>query len=174
VISRTAEYALRAVVFLGCQAGRPATTQRIAAGTKLPAGYMAKVLQALGRSGLVDAQRGLNGGYVLARPLEELTVLHVVNAVDPLRRIDPCPPDLAEHQESLYALHRRLDEGIALIESFFEQTTVGQLLAQHAPGPQPLCAVLMPVQLGETKTPSTAAAATPLDSASIFPDSPSD
>ncbi len=163
MISRTAEYALRAVVFLGCQAGRPATTHRIAAGTRLPAGYLAKVLQALGRAGLVDAQRGLNGGYVLARPLEELTVLHVVNAVDPLRRIDPCPPDLAEHQESLYALHRRLDEGMALIESFFEQTTVGQLLARQGPSPQPLCAVLTPSELGEIETASTAVASTPLD-----------
>ena len=52
--------------------------------------------------------------------------------LDPLRRIDPCPPDLAEHQESLYALHRRLDEGMALIESFFERTTLGQLLAGRA------------------------------------------
>jgi Rrf2 family nitric oxide-sensitive transcriptional repressor len=156
VISRTAEYALRAMVFLGCQAGRPATTQRIAAGTKMPAGYLAKVLQALGRAGLVDAQRGLNGGYVLARPMEELTVLHVVNAVDPLRRIDPCPPDLAEHQGSLCSLHRRLDEGIALIESFFEQTTLGQLLADQGPSPEPLCAVLTPGEPSETTTPADA------------------
>jgi Rrf2 family transcriptional regulator, nitric oxide-sensitive transcriptional repressor len=174
VISRTAEYALRAVVFLGCQAGRPATTQRIAAGTKLPAGYLAKVLQALGRAGLVEAQRGLNGGYMLARPLEELTVLNVVNAVDPLRRIDPCPPDLAEHQESLYALHRRLDEGMALIESFFAQTTVSQLLVEPVPSQPSLYAVLSPVEPTETKTPSAATTATPMDPPLAFPDSPPD
>ena len=142
MISQTAEYALRAVVFLGSQEGRPATTQRIAADTKVPAGYLAKVLQALGRAGLVDAQRGLHGGYALARPLDELTVLEVVNAVDPLQRIHHCPLGLAAHRENLCSLHRRLDEGIALIESLFEQTTVGQLLAEGGTSPNPLCAVV--------------------------------
>jgi Rrf2 family protein len=141
VISQTAEYALRAVVFLGGRDGRPATTQRIAADTRVPAGYLAKVLQALGKAGLVDAQRGLHGGYALARPLDELTVLEVVNAVDPLKRIHHCPLGLAEHRGNLCSLHRRLDEGIALIESLFDQTTVGQLLADQGTGTGPLCAV---------------------------------
>jgi Rrf2 family protein len=142
VISQTAEYALRAVVFLGGQQGRPATTQRIAADTKVPAGYLAKVLQALGKAGLVDAQRGLHGGYALARPLDELTVLDVVNAVDPLKRIHHCPLGLEKHRGNLCSLHRRLDQGIALIESYFEQATVGQLLAEQGPSSNPLCAVL--------------------------------
>jgi Rrf2 family protein len=142
VISQTAEYALRAVVFLGGQEGRPATTQRIASDTRVPAGYLAKVLQALGRARLVDAQRGLHGGYVLARPLDELTVLDVVNAVDPLKRIHHCPLGLERHRGNLCSLHRRLDQGIALIESYFEQTTVGQLLAEQGPSSHALCAVL--------------------------------
>jgi Rrf2 family protein len=142
VISQTAEYALRAVVFLGGQDGRPATTQRIAADTRVPVGYLAKVLQALGKAGLVDAQRGLHGGYVLARPLAELTVLDVINAVDPLRRIDHCPLGLAEHTGILCSLHRRLEEGFALIEAFFEQTTVGQLLVEQQRSENPFCADL--------------------------------
>jgi len=52
VISQTAEYALRSVVYLGSQAGQPVTTQRIAAATQVPAGYLSKVLQGLGRAGL--------------------------------------------------------------------------------------------------------------------------
>jgi Rrf2 family protein len=142
VISQTAEYALRAVVVLGSQEGRPATTQRIAAETRVPGGYLAKVLQALGRAGLVEAQRGLHGGYVLARPLTELTVLDVVNAVDPLRRIVHCPLGLAAHKGSLCSLHRRLDDGIALIESFFKETTIAQLLAERGARPYPLCALV--------------------------------
>jgi Rrf2 family protein len=102
---------------------------------------LAKVLQALGKAGLVDAQRGLHGGYALARRLNELTVLEVVNAVDPLKRIHHCPLGLAEHRGNLCSLHRRLDQGLALIESFFEQTTVGQLLAEQGTSPNPLCAV---------------------------------
>jgi Rrf2 family transcriptional regulator, nitric oxide-sensitive transcriptional repressor len=142
VISQTAEYALRSVVFLGSQVGQPVTTQRIAAGTQVPAGYLSKVLQALGKAGLVDAQRGLRGGYMLARPLGELTVLEVINAVDPLKRIVECPLGLAAHAGHLCSLHRRLDEGIGLIESLYQQTTIDQLLAEPGTGQNPLCEAL--------------------------------
>ncbi len=139
MISQTAEYALRAVAFLGSQVGQPVTTQRIAVVTHVPAGYLSKVLQLLGKAGLVGAQRGLRGGYVLARPLDELTVLDVINAVDPLERIVRCPLGLAAHQGHLCPLHRRIDEGIALIESLFRQTTVAQLLSEQGADQNPLC-----------------------------------
>jgi Rrf2 family transcriptional regulator, nitric oxide-sensitive transcriptional repressor len=139
VISQTAEYALRAVVFLGSQVGRPITTQRIAAATQVPVGYLSKVLQALGKAGLVEAQRGLRGGYVLARSPDELTVLDVINSVDPLQRITGCPLGLKAHGGTLCSLHRRIDEGIARIESLFQGTTIDQLLDGREPGRNPLC-----------------------------------
>src|SRR4051794_20289771 len=125
MISQTAEYALRAVVMLGSNPGSPRTTQQIAEKTRVPSGYLSKVLQALGRAGLVEAQRGLHGGFVLARPLDELTILDVINAVDPLKRITHCPLGIAAHGRRLCSLHRRLDEGLAQIESLFGATTVG-------------------------------------------------
>jgi Rrf2 family transcriptional regulator, nitric oxide-sensitive transcriptional repressor len=134
MISQTAEYALRAIVTLGSSPDRPVTTQQIAARTRVPAGYLSKVLQALGKAGLVEAQRGLHGGFILARPLNELTVLDVINAVDPLKRIDRCPLGRKSHRQQMCSLHRRLDEGIALVEGLFGETTIGQLIAEHAPG----------------------------------------
>jgi Rrf2 family protein len=115
------------------------TTQRVAAATLVPVGYLSKVLQALGKAGLVDAQRGLRGGYVLARPLDELTVLDVINSVDPLQRITCCPLGLQAHAGTLCSLHRRIDEGIAQIESLFQGTTIDQLLDERDPGRNPLC-----------------------------------
>lgn len=91
MISQTAEYALRAVVVLGSQPGRPMTTHDVARVSRVPGNYLSKVLQALGRAGLVEAHRGLRGGYVLSRALDELTVYDVVQAVDPLKRINGCP-----------------------------------------------------------------------------------
>ena len=139
MISQTAEYALRAVAFLGSHVGQPVTTQHIAAGTQVPGGYLSKVLQSLGKAGLVNAQRGLRGGYVLAQPLDELTMLDVINAVDPLERIVRCPLGLVAHQGHLCPLHRRIDEGLALIESLFRQTTVDQLLSEQGADQNPLC-----------------------------------
>jgi Rrf2 family protein len=140
VISQTAEYALRAVTVLGSNRDGPMTTRQIASQTRVPAGYLSKVLQALGRAGLVEGQRGLGGGFALTRPLEGLTVLDVINAVDPLKRIDRCPLDLPGHGRRMCSLHQRLDEGIALVESLFGQTTIGQLLADQNPS-RPLCEV---------------------------------
>jgi Rrf2 family transcriptional regulator, nitric oxide-sensitive transcriptional repressor len=138
MISRTAEYALRAVVVLGSSPGSPLTTQQIAEQTRVPSGYLSKVLQALGRAGLVEAQRGLYGGFVLTRSLDELTLLDVINAVDPLERIERCPLGIASHGPRLCALHRRLDQGMAQLEVLFGGTTIGQLLAEQNPS-RPLC-----------------------------------
>ena len=80
---------------LGSNPGNPRTTQQIAEETRVPSGYLSKVLQALGRAGLVEGQRGLYGGFVLSRSLDELTILDVINAVDPLKRINRCPLGLA-------------------------------------------------------------------------------
>jgi len=138
MISRTAEYALRAVVALGSNPECPRTTQQIAQQTRVPSGYLAKVLQALSRAGLVVSKRGLNGGFVLSRPLDELTILEVINAVDPLKRIERCPLGLAVHGNRLCPLHRRLDQGIAQLEALFGATTIGQLLAEQK-SDSPLC-----------------------------------
>lgn len=139
MISQTAEYALRSMVYLGSQIGQPVTTQRIAAATRVPVGYLSKVLQALGRAGLVDAQRGLKGGYALARPVDKLTILEVINAVDPLERITCCPLGLPAHGGRLCSLHRRLDEALGLIESLYAKTTIEQLLNEQGMHQAPLC-----------------------------------
>lgn len=74
MLSRTSEYALRALLFLA----RPGTTVvpagRIAEATGAPAGYLAKTLQQLTQAGFVRAVRGRFGGYGLARPAIDISV----------------------------------------------------------------------------------------------------
>ncbi|HEX7446889.1 MAG TPA: Rrf2 family transcriptional regulator [Pirellulales bacterium] len=142
MISQTAEYALRAVVFLADRADAPQTTQQIAKVTCVPAGYLAKVMQGLRRAGLVAAQRGLHGGFSLARPAAELTVLDVVRAVDPLPRIERCPLGIEGHQ-TLCPLHRRLDSAVALVEKALSESTIAELLVEpkRGKGPKPLCSL---------------------------------
>jgi Rrf2 family protein len=77
MISQTVEYALRAVVFLADQR-EPRTTQEIAERTKVPAPYLAKVMQSLNRANLVHSQRGLHGGFTLAKSPGQLTIWDVV------------------------------------------------------------------------------------------------
>lgn len=128
MISQTAEYSLRAVVFLAAKAGGAYTTEQVAKGTKVPAAYLSKVLQSLAKTGIVQSQRGLRGGFLLTRRPEELTMLEVLNAVDPIQRISVCPLGLAEPGGSLCKLHNRLDEAAAMVEGIFATTSIAQLL----------------------------------------------
>ncbi len=138
MISQTAEYALRAIVWLAAHGTEPQTTVQIAKATRVPAGYLSKVLQSLGRARLVSSQRGLYGGFTLARPAGEIHVLEVVNAVDPIQRIRTCPLGLKSHGKKLCALHQRLDDAIAHIENAFSESTIADLLAEPLTS-SPLC-----------------------------------
>lgn len=130
MISLTAEYALRAVVCLANQDGVPLVTPKIADITHVPAGYLAKVLQMLSRAGIVRSHKGYNGGFVLTRDQDELTVLEVVNAVDPPKRITSCPLGLQQHGKRLCPLHRRLDDVAAQVEQAFAEFTIHDLLTE--------------------------------------------
>jgi Rrf2 family protein len=138
MFSQTAEYALRVVAYLAAAGGQAATTRQIAAGTRVPEGYLAKVLQSLSRAGLVHSRRGLHGGSVLARPADELTIYDVVQAVDPIRRITTCPLGLKSHGSVLCPVHRRLDDAIGLVEQSFRDVTMADLLTGPAAS-KPLC-----------------------------------
>ncbi|HMF19514.1 MAG TPA: Rrf2 family transcriptional regulator [Gemmataceae bacterium] len=137
MISQTVEYALRAVVFLADQE-EPRTTQQIAECTKVPAPYLAKVMQSLNRAGLVHSQRGLHGGFTLAKAPAALTIWDVVQAVEPFQRIRTCPLELESHRTRLCPLHKRLDDALAMIERAFKETSVAEILAEPTTS-KPLC-----------------------------------
>jgi Rrf2 family nitric oxide-sensitive transcriptional repressor len=133
MISKTAEYALRAVVSLADGNGNPLLALRIAETTGVPQAYLSKVLQTLVRADLVSSQRGQGGGFTLTRPATEITVLDVVDAVDPIQRIERCPLAIDAHAENLCPLHRRLDDAIAAIRATFTSTTIGELVTDDHP-----------------------------------------
>lgn len=138
MFSQTVEYALRAAVYLASEAPAARTTDQIAAATRVPRAYLSKVLQSLIRSGLVQSQRGLGGGMSLGKPAAELTILEVVNAVEPLQRIRTCPLGLAAHGVHLCPLHSRLDRALATVEEALGGTTLAEVLAEPTQS-IPLC-----------------------------------
>lgn len=138
MFSQTAEYALRAAVWLAQAKDRPLTTATIAERAQIPKDYLAKILKLMGDAGLVRSMRGINGGCVLAKPAAEISLLDVINAVDPIRRIEHCPLGLAEHHTNLCPLHRRLDDSLATVQHTLAESSLWELsLACHPD--QPLC-----------------------------------
>ena len=138
MFSQTVEYALRAVVHLASKAPVARTTDQIAEATRVPRAYLSKVLQGLIRGGVAQSQRGLGGGMTLVKSPEELTILEVINSVEPIGRIHTCPLGLAAHGVRLCPLHRRLDNALATVEEAFAATTLAEVLAEPSLS-VPLC-----------------------------------
>ncbi len=139
MFSQSTEYALRAAVWLAENEGSPQTTQKIAAATQVPPAYLSKLLQSLARAGLVHGARGVGGGFELASPAAKVSVLDIVNAVDPVCRIKACPLNLNAHRGGrLCPLHRKLDDAIATIETSFRTTSLADVLGTN-PRHRPLC-----------------------------------
>lgn len=139
MISQTSEYALRAAVFLAARPDdKPASAQEIAEATQVPVGYLQKVLRMLSRLGILTAQRGIHGGFALAKVPTAISVLEVLKASDTqIQRIERCPLGIKGHTK-LCTLHRMLDAEMARTEQTFATTSLADLLDSEG-GVRPLC-----------------------------------
>src|SRR6266699_7102016 len=82
-VSTRSDYAARALLSLALHGtDRPTSVKEIAERTGLPQPYLEQILLAVKGAGLVRSKRGVGGGYVLARPPEEITLGQIVAAVD--------------------------------------------------------------------------------------------
>jgi Rrf2 family protein len=129
MLSKTSEYALRAIVHLARDSGDPVSAGEVAAALDVPANYLSKILHTLSRAGLVDSERGPRGGYRLARPAERISIGDVVSALDPVAPEGRC---LLGHQDcpgtrpcAAHERWRRVSEPVA---AFFRDTMVSELL----------------------------------------------
>lgn len=138
MFSQTVEYALRAVIHLADRSPSAQTTAQIAKATKVPKAYLSKVLQGLCQANVLHSRRGIGGGIALVKSPDELTILDVVNAVEPIGRIHECPLGLKTHGVNLCPLHRRLDTALASVEDAFRATTLAEVLAEPTSS-HPLC-----------------------------------
>ena len=138
MISQTAEYALRAIVLLADHPDEAKTAEVIARETKVPVGYLAKIMHSLTKAGLVTSQRGIYGGFTLNRDPKVLCLYDVVHAVDPINRINECPLGVEGHGTSLCPLHRALDNAMAAVEMAFRKMTIHQVISQPN-SVKPLC-----------------------------------
>ena len=139
MLSKTAEYALRAVICLAAQEGQARSADFLAEKTKVPRRYLHRVLQDLAGAELVRSRPGPGGGYELTQPTETLSILDIVKAVSPIERIRSCPLGLVSHT-ALCPLHAELDRAYAATEAAFQGVTV-QALLESTSSIIPLCEV---------------------------------
>lgn len=164
MISQSVEYALRAVITIANAGGQSCPSREIAEITRVPAPYLSKLMQSLVKSGLLIAQRGPNGGFQLSRAPEEVTLLDVINSLEPLERIEKCPLGIGSHAGTLCPLHRAVDGAIAAAQRILSEVRVSDMVAQ--PGSvTPLCEdqQLVKLSLGLPPTNAPASDVSPAD-----------
>ena len=140
MLSQTAEYALRTILFIAQRNEEegPVQTEAIAEALEIPRNYLSKILHRLAQEGLLRSTRGRGGGFVLSRPPAQLPIIDVVGLFDqiaPTRKcllgrptcsdVNPCEAHMA---------WKDMSERVA---RFFRDTTVADMLGTAVVGAPP-------------------------------------
>lgn len=91
IFSRHCEYALQAVLYLALQPpGEMTSIRELAKRLDIPYHFLAKILQDLTYKGLLTSVKGPNGGFALAMSPKDITLFHIVEAIDGVGFMDSC------------------------------------------------------------------------------------
>jgi Rrf2 family protein len=89
--SRECEYALKAVMYLALKAeGEMTSIKELSKKLNIPYHFLAKILQSLAHRGLLKSQKGPAGGFALGMPPKEITLFHIVEAIDGVDFTNKC------------------------------------------------------------------------------------
>lgn len=134
MLSSTAEYALKAVLYLANHAEeQPVRVGDVAEALGIPRNYLSKILHELARDGVLSSSRGKHGGFQLAHPPEELSLLTVVQRFDRIAEERSCllgRPQCSDRHAC--AAHWRWKAVSEQVSTFFRETTVADLMAGEA------------------------------------------
>jgi Rrf2 family transcriptional regulator, iron-sulfur cluster assembly transcription factor len=82
-LTRKGDYAIRAMVYLAQQPADSITlVNEISQQVEAPKHFLFKIFQELGKNGFVKSTRGSNGGYSLAKPSNEISLLDIIEAIE--------------------------------------------------------------------------------------------
>ena len=134
-VSAKADYALRAVIELAVIGGEsPVKGERIAQAQEIPLKFLENILGDLRHAGIVRSQRGVEGGYWLARPAEEITVAEVVRAVEgPIANVRGVGPEQVEYAGSAERLREVWIAVRANLRAVLEEVTIADLARGELP-----------------------------------------
>jgi len=133
-VSAKADYAVRAAVELASAVPGPMKAERIAQAQEIPLKFLENIMGDLRNAGLVRSQRGVEGGYWLARPADEISVAQVIRAVDgPLANVRGHRPEEVEYQGSSERLREVWVAVRASLRNVLETVTVADLARGDLP-----------------------------------------
>jgi Rrf2 family transcriptional regulator, iron-sulfur cluster assembly transcription factor len=91
IFSRQCEYGLQAVLYLALKPqGKMTSIRELTKRLDIPYHFVAKILQDLTRKGLLASMKGPAGGFTLAMPAKEITLFHIIEAIDGVGFMHDC------------------------------------------------------------------------------------
>lgn len=133
LFSRACSYAIRALTYLATQpAGKLSGTRDISGHEGIPHSFLCKVLLQARRKHLLRSHKGIGGGYELALPAQEISLLMIVRSIDEDVGFDNC---LLENRACLQGIQCPLHEPWRAIREqlvdFLERSTLAELVRQR-------------------------------------------
>lgn len=134
MLSNTAQYALRAMIYLGAREGEgPVRVDEIAAGLDVPRNYLSKILHTLVKERALTSLRGPHGGFALARPAGDLSLYSIVEPFDDIEARRTCLLGRKECSDvNPCAIHGHWREVATQVAAFFRDTTLADVVADAA------------------------------------------
>ena len=133
-ISARADYAVRSVIEIAARTPQLVKSDQIAAAQEIPAKFLEQILSDLRRAGLVSSRRGADGGYVLARPADEISMADIIRAVDgPLAWVRDQRPGAVAYNGNAAPLREVWIAVRAALRSVLDDVTVADVLAGELP-----------------------------------------
>ena len=133
-VSAKADYALRAAIELAAAGDGPVKGERIAQAQEIPLKFLENILLELRHAGIVRSQRGVEGGYWLARPAGEVSLAEVIRAVEgPIANVRGIGPQDVEYGGAAGRLREVWIAVRASLRSVLEETTLADLARGELP-----------------------------------------
>ena len=134
-VSAKVDYALRALLELAAAPPGPVTAERLATAQGIPPKFLENILLELRHAELVVSQRGVDGGYRLAKAAGEISVADVVRALEgPIASVRGVRPEEVEYEGPARSLQPLWVELRASMRGVLEQTTLADLVERSASG----------------------------------------
>jgi Rrf2 family protein len=133
-VSAKVDYALRALCELAAAPPGPVKGERLATTQGIPPKFLENILTELRRAEIVTTQRGVVGGYQLARPAGEISVAEVIRALEgPIASVRGSRPENVEYTGAAHGLQSLWIELRAGMRDVLEGTTLADLVARSQP-----------------------------------------
>jgi Rrf2 family protein len=133
-VTAKVDYAVRAAVELASAGDGPVKGERIADAQKIPLKFLENILLELKHAGLVQSQRGAEGGYWLAKPAGEIVLAEVIRAVEgPIANVRGERPEQVEYAGASESLRDVWIAVRANLRAVLERVTVADVAAGRLP-----------------------------------------